>query len=289
MGRIVKWLICAALILGLAAFGSVGTFAQNKEAPDEGQKGARQLAFPAPPQPPVEDAVMQQMEQQYGGQFRQLLRTEMHFMRIVAQPTKQQYEKIAADGAAAMKAALRKFARMNNGNGRVMDGSFDPRGEIVAAFGKSVRATLAPDQAGRYQKEMDLRTEARKRVVVLNLVAMMDKSLVLQPDQREKLREILANNWNESWNQTQILNYGGQYYPTMPDAKINPILSKAQRAVWSGVQKGVQFGIDDLGLVVVPDLKEEVWDGDPPPKNPKPASDKAAPAKPVTPKNEEKP
>ena len=136
---------------------------------------------------------------------------------------------------------------------------------------------------------MDLRTAAHKRVIVLNLVALMDKSLVLRPDQREKLREILTNNWDASWNQTQILNYGGQYYPTMPDAKINPILTEAQRAVWGGVQKGVQFGMDDLGLVVVPNLKEEVWEGDPSPKNPKPAGDKTAPAKPVAPKTEEKP
>ena len=60
-----------------------------------------------------------------------------------------------------------------------------------------------------------------------------------------KIGEVLAANWDNSWNQTQIFMYGGQYMPAMPDAKIVPLLSEPQRAVWRGISKGnVQFGIN---------------------------------------------
>jgi hypothetical protein len=264
MGRSLKWLLVAGAI-GLAAWAS----------PD--MRGQEEKAVPkAPPAPANDDAVaIQQMEQQIGGPFRQLHRTELHFMRIVAQPTKQQYEKIAADGAVAMKAAMRKYAQAMNG--RMADGNSHPREQIVEAIAKSVRTTLSPEQAARYQKEIDLRTAARKRVVVLNLVAMMDKSLVLRPDQREKISDLLANNWNDSWNQTQLFLYGGQYYPVMPDVKISPLLSDAQRAVWRGISKGqIGFGMDmDFGQGG--DIKDEVWEDERPATKTEPAGGKAPP------------
>ena len=101
-----------------------------------------------------------------------------------------------------------------------------------------------------------------------NLVAMIDRVLVLRPDQREKLGEVLAGNWNEVWNQPQLLMYGGtQYIPPMPDEKINPILTDAQRAVWQSVRKvNVRFSqnFNNARGIKIPD---EVWDDEPKDKN----------------------
>ena len=67
---------------------------------------------------------LQQFEQQFGAQFRQLHRTELHFMRLVCQPTKQQYEKIAADGETTLQATIKQFAASMRG---VVSGDPDPR------------------------------------------------------------------------------------------------------------------------------------------------------------------
>src|SRR5262249_30238374 len=167
------------------------------------------------------------------------------------QPTKEQYDKIAADGEAALKATIKKFAgNMRGGIVGIAANESDPREPIVEALAKSVRATLAPEQAARYQKELDQRASARKRVILLNLVAKVDKVLVLTPEQRDKLVKILENKWPESWNQTQmlqVLTWGGsEYFPQrMPDAEILPILTENQKTVWRGIPKvDVRFGFD---------------------------------------------
>lgn len=224
-----------------------------------------------------EAAMAQQFEQHFAPQFRQLYRTELHFMRLVCQPTKQQYEKIAADGEAALKTTLRNVALkarvLNEGRPAALE-QFDPRMSIADALAGSVRATLSSEQAARYQTELDQRAVTRKRVVLLNLVAKVDKVLILTTEQRDKLGAILEDNWKDSWNQT-VFMHGGHLFPRMPDMDIRLILTETQKNVWSGIQKNVQFGWD-LGIVPGLEIGEEVWDDDPPQENPERAKGKAA-------------
>src|SRR5262249_6107601 len=165
----------------LAAFGV-------DQAPSQGVKAVKVEVKAIPAQAVGEDAFLLQVEQQYAAQFRQLKRSELHFMRVVTEPTKTQYETIAAEAEPAMKAAVRAFAQSMRGIARDQK---DPHAPLTEAIAKSVRAHLSPEQATRYQKELDLRVAARKRLVVNNLVAMIDRILILRPDQRDKLGEIL--------------------------------------------------------------------------------------------------
>ena len=265
MRRIAKLLLGAAAVISLSTFGFVETSGQYNEAPSK-------IGRPAPPKIAQEDPVVQQFEQQFGAQFRQLHRTELHFMRLVCQPTKQQYEKIAADSEAALKATIRTFALNMH---KPVDQS-DPRAPIAEVLVKSVRTTLAPEQAARYQRELDQRAAARKRAALLSLVAKVDKVLILTAEQRVKLSEILENNWNDAWNHTQLLMLGSQYFPAMPDSKILPILRDIQEDVWRGISKGnIRFGFN-LGNVQGIEIEEEVWDDDRPLENPERADGKAA-------------
>ena len=279
----VRWLSGATCALGLMALGLVGTAGQEpiKPVPKAPQKMEVKAAPAkvavkalAPARVMVPEEVVQQWEQHYGPHMRQLLRTELHFMRLVTQPTKQQFERIAAESEPAIKEALRSLvAGMQGGAG----GQSEPRAAIADAVARSVQATLSLEQAARYKNELDERTAARKRLVVMNLVAMIDKLLMLSAEQREKLQAVLSDNWDESWNQTQLLMMGGQYFPSMPDAKITAILSSAQRDIWRAVQKGtVRFGIN-VSVLQGLEIDDEVWDGDKPPKKPAPAEGGAAP------------
>jgi hypothetical protein len=224
--------------------------------------------------PEQEVAQIRQFEQQYGPQFRILYKTELHFMRSVCQPTKQQFEKIAADGEPALKATIRKFAQETR-NGSFNNQS-DPRTPIADALVKVVRTNLSPEQAARYQKELDERIAARKRAAALNLVAQLDKALVLTPEQRAKLSKVLESKWNASWNDLQILMYGRQFFPRMPESEILPILTEAQTTVWRRMPKqSISFGGFN-GLVQVIQLEEEVWDDVQPQKKPEREEIKAA-------------
>jgi hypothetical protein len=220
------------------------------------------------------DLMIQQFEQQYGAQFRQLYKTELHFMRLVCQPTRRQYDKIAADGEPALKATMSKFAATFHRP--VADEQPDPRMLVAEALVKLAQTNLSPEQAARYRTELDQRTAAQKRIAVLSLVCKMDKLLILTPEQRRALGEVLQNNWNEAWNQPQWLTIGGQYFPSMPDDKILPVLTETQKNVWRDTPKGnIRFGFQ-LGMLPVMEMEEEVWDDDRPHANPDRADGKAA-------------
>ena len=101
----------------------------------------------------VEDAFLKQFEAQWGRQLRHVYRSELHLMRLVCQPTKEQYERIATDGNTALKALTKKLAAsMRHG---FVNESNDPRVPITEAISKSARTTLTPAQVARYQKELD--------------------------------------------------------------------------------------------------------------------------------------
>lgn len=257
--------------------------AAPQDAPKKADAPEEKPAEPKAPPPaaPVDpaDAMIQQFEQQFGRQFRHMVRSELHFMRITCQPTKQQFEKIAADTEVTAKATTKQLAeiwqKMQRGGMGVQEVT-DPRTPITDALTKSVRAHLASDQADRYQQELEKRVVARKKATVLSLVAIVDKILVLTPDQRDKMVDLFDKNWHKSWNDPQILMYGGQFFPEMPDAKMLPILTESQKLVWQGITKqrihlGFHSHFNNLQGI---DLGEEVWDDPAAPDQPKPV-DKA--------------
>jgi len=218
------------------------------------------------------DPMIKQFEQQHGRQFRQLYQTELHFIRMVCQPTKQQYQQISADGETVLKSTLRKFAvahQKRRGGFRVAGAQStqpnNPRKLIADGLFRSVKIILSADQATRYQQECDRRDTARKQATVLNLLAHLDKDLVLTLEQRTKLREILDDHWNESWGETQRLTNLNHYFPRLPNSRVLPILNASQKKVWNGVAKhgNVFFGFH-MAFVRGVEIEEEVWDDEEP-------------------------
>ncbi len=216
---------------------------------------------------------IQRYENQFAPLFRQMYRSELHFMRLACQPTKSQFEKISAESEAAMKEANKDYARRlyNYKVARKRSQGFaasDPQASIAKNLAKSVRETLSVEQAARYQKELDLRTESQKRAVVLNLVAKIDEVLFLSTEQRTKLGAILESHWSDSMNQPDILKTENMYFPPMPDAEILPLLTEAQATVWRQIPKGNIFQGFGIGIMRGIELGEEIWDEDRPPAIP---------------------
>jgi hypothetical protein len=160
-------------------------------------------------------------------------------MKDVAGPTKPQLDAICAAGAPSIKRAFRQMALSMQGRGVA---NFDPGREMTKALSDAARHTLTAEQFAKYQKELDARSAAHKRLCVLNLAAMIDRAMWLRPDQREKVTEVLTANWNEAWGQMRMYTYNGRYFPPIP-AEILPLLTEAQKSVWETIPKReVNFG-----------------------------------------------
>ena len=198
------------------------------------------------------------LEQQFLQQFRPLSKTELNFVRTVCQPNAEQSKKIKAASDAALKTAVKKFAeiqkKMQQGirAGQTPEWP-DPRRLMSEALLKSVRESMPEEQAKRYEVELEKRAAARKRAALLNLVARLDKDLVLTADQRVKLTEAINSNWKDSWcQQLEVFMYGETYMPVLPDAHILPVLTEKQKQIWNGLpkQQNQIWGWAGMGFVV---------------------------------------
>jgi hypothetical protein len=248
----------SAVLCAAAALCSTQTFAQEKARPA--------LTLPqqkAPPALPAnEEAIVQQFERNWAPQLQLVYKTELHFMRVVCQPTKQQFQKIAEDSEPSLKAILRTHARAARWAGAgALPEPPEPRTAVSANIIQSVRTTLTTEQAAAYEKELDHRAAAAKQAVLSNLVDRIDRLLFLSPEQRDKLGKMLADNWKDSWNQTQIIMYRADYFPKMPDDEIVPILTDTQKVIWGGVRKGIRIGFS-FNMLRNVQFDDEVWEED---------------------------
>src|SRR5947209_3525602 len=76
------------------------------------------------PKQAQDDPAPDPFEEPFGRQLRQLYRSELHFLRVVCQPTREQYDRILAESPTE-KATVRKLAAMMREpqEGRGLDGA----------------------------------------------------------------------------------------------------------------------------------------------------------------------
>lgn len=183
------------------------------------------------------------LEQQFRQQFRQLAKTELNFVLAICQPNAEQSKKVKAASDIGLKTAVKKFAEIQK---KLQQGIRageqpqwpDPRKLMAEVLLKTVRETISEDQANRYEAELTKRSAARKRAALLNLVAKLDKDLVLTADQRGKLTDALNSNWQDAWSQQlEVFMHGDTYMPVLPDAQVLPSLTEKQKQIWIGIPK----------------------------------------------------
>ena len=218
------------------------------------------------PQAKLDQNALKQFEARYGRHFDQMVRTELHFIRIVCQPTRQQYDALAKDGKFIRTKTVNKFALIQQGGNRGVRSSndSDTRSPIAEGLLASAKRHLSAEQVAAYERELAAREEASKAVSVLVTAAKLDRRLVLNTQQRAQAVKVLDENWNSNWGSMQMMMYGGQYFPDIPDPKITPFLTATQKKILKTVtqQSQVHFGFNvgmNQGIV----LAEEEWDDTP--------------------------
>lgn len=228
-----------------------------------GRKAVPQAAAVAP-----DKNALKQFEARYGRHFDQIIKTELHFIRLVCQPTRQQYDALAADGKLIRTKVLNKFAMVQQGMNRGIHSSSDndTRKPVAEDLLQSAKRHLSPDQVAKYESELAERNNAHQEVAILVTAAKLDEKLVLNTEQRSQVTEVLGENWNKSWGSVQTMMYGSRYFPNIPDQKITPLLTATQKKVLRTLnqQNRVFFGFN-VGMnqgIVIPDEKWEDEEGE---------------------------
>lgn len=240
---------------------------QARRAVEQLKKQLEQ-AIPNPEEIVRNVAAVQQFRQQFGRQIDQVLKTEMHFMRAECNLSKQQYERIYADGELAMVKIIARNVAAGAMDGRARIGAVsdaaarEPRAVLAEELTKSAEKHLPAEQAAFYRKEVELRSKFAREAALRLLVSTLDDRLTLSDKQREELFTVLARNWDESWSQAHLLIYGLNTVSNLPNDEILEILSEQQQALFRSMPKHrvsfqTAFGLQRLQGVDVPD---EQWD-----------------------------
>jgi len=205
---------------------------------------------------------LQNFEAQFGRHFDQVVKTELHFIRIICQPTRQQYDAMATDGKLIRTKTIRKFSlQRQKGNRGSQSNDSNTRTLIAEGLLLSAKRHLSADQAAIYERELIARKEAAKKVAILVTAGKLDRRLILDIPQRAQITKVLNENWNPSWGAPQMLMRGGQFLPDIPDLKVTPILTDTQKKVLKTTtqQSNVFWGFNvgrNQGIV----LRDEEWD-----------------------------
>jgi hypothetical protein len=199
--------------------------------------------------------------QQYMQQFRPILRAEYHIVRLACRLTPDQRTEIARAGEQSLREAARKYIEMmHRPMTAAQRAALDPRKQIRDGLSNAVKSRLSGEMAARYQDEIGRREASRKQLAVRNLVARLDRDLVLSPGQRDKVAESLASHWDDSWCPSiEIFMHDYQFLPPIPDRYVAPFLNDAQKTIWRGTQKynGFFGGFGMMGGIMVEDPLED--------------------------------
>ena len=122
-----------------------------------------------------------------------------------------------------------------------------------------IKAKFPAETSAAYAKELATRKGARREMVVENIVAMLDKKLVLTAQQRDDIgKSLLANLPEIQTPQLQMFMSDNDYIPVIPENCLLPHLRDSQKAVWQNLpNRAVSFGFDPFdsspfGNVLVP-------------------------------------
>jgi hypothetical protein len=181
--------------------------------------------------------------QQYTQQFRPILRAEYHVLRIACGLTPEQRKVMGRAAEQVLHDAARQHMEtMRRPMTAAQRAALDSRRLIQEGLAAAVKAQLPPEQAARYQAELARRNAGRNQLNVRNLVARLDRELILGPEQRNQLIQSLSSHWDDAWGQSpETFLYDNNMLPLIPDTYVVPYLSETQKRIWKTIPKAQGF------------------------------------------------
>jgi hypothetical protein len=208
------------------------------------------------PQLPAEALDAQAM--QYEQMLKPKMWKELEFIRQTCNLTREQRPKIKAAALASVKTAAKQLIQQMR-QPQLPGAENQPALTIRKDLEKALETTLTKEQLASYQEATAKRSAALKSTTIKSVVSQLDGFLYLTREQRDKITAGLDKNWKESWEPwLMIWQYGGSYFPMIPDEHVVPHLNEKQKSVWQGAQK-VNPSVWSGGHRQQPD--DPWWDG----------------------------
>ena len=185
----------------------------------------------------LEDVPLEQIQvapdfaNQFTPHLKKVLNTELHFVRHICQPSDVQFAAIHRAGEESVQRVSKYLARFAQ-NPRVNADWPSPRELISKSLAESIGSIVDEAAAESYRHELEARRQDRREAAVGGLVCMIDRELVLAPEQIEPIRKVLSENWNRDWNNLSHLLLYEQYVAFPPLDVLRPHLTERQRELW---------------------------------------------------------
>lgn len=204
--------------------------------------------------------------EQTTNEYRPFVRSELQFLRAACGLTIEQCRPLArearrlldetarADGAAKFHESKRPVGNPPQASGAELD---DPCVRLERGLTKMAEVQLTSEQTTRYREEIARRNVYRKLAGVRNLVARLDRLLLLTTGQRDQISAAVSANWNDAWGAFALLE--NDEMPKIPDRYVAPFLTQAQRTVWDKLEK-TEVGMESNRLKLAAQMIEGVWD-----------------------------
>lgn len=173
-------------------------------------------------------------------EFREMLKPDLVFLRRVCDLSDFEFQTISQSADARLREITQQFVEEQNSE------SDDPTSDsevktlpqrIQEAVAQVAECQLTVEQWERYSDELRKRSEHRKRVAILNLVARLDQDLLLSSSQRGQFTKLLEARWDAAWGQSlALLTDDSNFMPELPQEEVDRILSPTQRVAMAALQ-----------------------------------------------------
>lgn len=183
-----------------------------------------------------EEAVNAEMELEASlDEFRGMLKPELMFLRKACELSEPEFQPISQSAEARLREVTRRFIEeQQSDSDEQTEPNAEPRSlpqRIQDVVAQVAECQLSVEQWQRYSDEFRKRSQHRKRVAILNLVARLDHDLRLSPSQRDQFAKLFEENWNAVWGESLgLLTNDANFMPMLPEEAVARILSPAQRA-----------------------------------------------------------
>lgn len=190
-----------------------------------------------------------------GAEFKPTLRgvlgRELHLVRKVCRPNEEQFAQIRAAGLAEVDTVARQMGAAQQ-SGRPFEQWPRPRQELSAALLAKVSELLPAEAAQAYRAEIEAREAAQRRAAQQMMFVIIDRRIMLLPDQYDPLAAALEKEWNDELSRNMQL-YLYDEYLSLPETRVvAPVLNERQTKLYTARlnrQGRISFGWQrDLGL-----------------------------------------
>jgi hypothetical protein len=162
-----------------------------------------------------------------------VLTAELHFIKKVCGPDEQQFNNIQRAGQERILALARQYSELKRKRAKL--GSWPPATEkVIDALADAVVENIPADAAETYRSEIAARLDARRAADASAVVIMIDRQVMLDPQQQQALFEALRDGWQPHWSNA-YLSHTYSNYAVYPETEVlSPHLAELQQRLWIG-------------------------------------------------------